>query len=76
MLRGFLYILMSTLQYEFIRTSTLLFMGLKTRCKQSEYFTLWGVPYVNIKHMPLPILYYGTIMKALHIAEVNCLLFQ
>ncbi len=32
-------------------------MGLKTRCKQSEYFTWWGVPNVNIKHMPLPILY-------------------
>ncbi len=71
----FLYINMSTLQYKFIR-STLLFMGLKTMCKQSEYFTWWGVPNVNIKHMPLPILYCGTVMEALHIAEVNCLLCQ
>ncbi len=34
----FLYINMSTLQYKFITTSTLLFMGLKTRCKQSEFY--------------------------------------
>ncbi len=57
---------MSTLQYKCIRTSTILFMGLKTRCKQSEYFTWWGVPNVNIRHMPLPILYCGTVMEALH----------
>ncbi len=53
-------------------------MGLKTRCKQSEYFTWWEVPNLNIKHMPLPILYCGTVtvMEALHNAEVNCLLYQ
>ncbi len=62
---------MSTLQYKFIRTSTLLFMGLKTRCKQSEYFTWWGVPSVNMKYMPLPILYCGTVMEAIHNAVVN-----
>ncbi len=46
--------------------SPLLFMGLKTRYKQSEYCTWWGVPNVNIKQMPLPILYCGTVMEALH----------
>ncbi len=56
---------MSTLQYKFIRTSTLLFMGLKTRCKQSEYCTWWGVPSVNMKYMPLPMLYCDTVMEAL-----------
>ncbi len=49
--------------------STLLFMGLKTRCKQSEYLTWWVVPNVNIKHMPLPILYCGIVMEALHNAK-------
>ncbi len=39
---------MSTLQYKFIRTGTLLFMGLKTRCKQSEYLNLVGS--VQCKH--------------------------
>ncbi len=47
-------------------------MGFKRRCKQSEYFTWWGVPNVNIKHMPLSILYCGTVMEALHNAEFNC----
>ncbi len=42
--------------------------------KMQKYFSLWGVPNVNMKHMPLPILYCGTAMEALHNAEVNCLL--
>ncbi len=65
------YINMSTLQYKYIRM-----MGLKTRYKQSLYCTWWGVPKVNMKHMPLPILYRGTVMDTLHNAEVNCLLGQ
>ncbi len=77
MLEDFLkYINMSKLQYKCIRRVTLLFMGLKTRCKQSEYCTWWGVHNVNMKHMPLPILYCGAVMEALHNAEVNCLLCQ
>ncbi len=44
----FVYINMSTLQHTFIRTSILLFMGLKTRWKQSEYFTRWRV---HMEHM-------------------------
>ncbi len=63
---------MTTLQYKIIITSTLLFICLKRRRKQSEYFTWWGVPNVNIKHMPLPILNCGMVMEALHNAEVNC----
>ncbi len=49
-----------------MRTSQLLFMGLKRKCKQSEYLTWWVVPNVNIKHMLLPILYCGTVVEALH----------
>ncbi len=30
---------------------------------------LWGVHNVNMKHMPLPILYCDTVMEALHNAE-------
>ncbi len=61
----------STLQHKFIRTSTILFMGLKTRCKQSEFLTWRGV---HMQHMLLPILYCGTVMEAHHNAEVSCLL--
>ncbi len=78
---------MSTLQYTFIRTSTLLFMGLKQDANNQNILPggeclcmLWKYVNrvnVNIKHMLLlPILYCGTVMEALHNAEVNCLLCQ
>ncbi len=51
---------MSTLQYKCVRTSTFLFMGLKTRCRQLEYFTWWGVPNINMKHaIAYIVLWYG-----------------
>ncbi len=53
--------------------------ALLTQCSTTEpqeHCTWWGVPNVNIKHMPLPILYRGGVMEALHNAaySMQCLI--
>ncbi len=63
----FLYINMSTLQYKFItiKINEFIIYGLKNKMQAIRIFYLVGVPNASMKHMPLPILYCGTVMEAL-----------
>ncbi len=76
MLRWFFkYIIMTTLQYKLLeRVVYIIIYEVKKGMQTSRIFTWWGVPNVNIKHVPLPILYCSTVMEALHNAEINSLL--